>query len=215
MELRDKNGLTEAEFLARYTEKAYPKPSVTADIVVLARCREDVRLLLVRRGGHPYLGCWALPGGFANPNEPLEATAARELAEETGLQGLPLEPVGLFSTPGRDPRGWVLSQAYVSMLSPQRLSEARAGDDAAAAVWFTVRLPQAGCTPDAGADSALQLVGPAGETVSLAYRAARVPGIAGERLVYLPQKAPVGAPRLAFDHDGILLCALQRAGLLP
>ena len=105
-EPRDKNGLTEAEFLASYTPKKYPQPSLTADICVFRRHDGGLQLLLVQRGGHPYLGRWATPGGFCNPDETADACAARELEEETCVSGLKLEPIGLYSTPGRDPRGW-------------------------------------------------------------------------------------------------------------
>ena len=82
-------------------------------------------------------GSWALPGGFANENEPVEVTAARELLEETGVEGLELQLVGIFSAPGRDPRGWVVSAAYLAVADAQQLS-VRAGDDAADALWYTV-----------------------------------------------------------------------------
>lgn len=136
-QLRDKNGLTEAEFLAQYTPKKYPQPSLTADICVFRKTSSgNYQVLLVQRGGHPFLGCWATPGGFCNPNETADACAERELAEETGVTGLKLEPVALFSTPGRDPRGWTISYAFVAL--DDKGSIARAGDDAAKAVWFDV-----------------------------------------------------------------------------
>ena len=114
---RDKNGLTEAEAIIEYRKKDYPKPALTADIVILAKeAACEYRLLLIRRGGHPYLGSWALPGGFAEEGETIEETAARELEEETGISGLPLKLVGIYSKPGRDPRGWTVSAAYVSVL---------------------------------------------------------------------------------------------------
>ena len=96
MERRDKNGLTEKEFLATYRPKDYDRPSVTADIAVFSMSREGLRVLLVRRGGHPYLGYWALPGGFAQKGESVDETAARELEEETGYHAQELIPLGLF-----------------------------------------------------------------------------------------------------------------------
>lgn len=102
--LRDKNGLTEEEFLAQYSPKKYPQPSLTADICVFRKTDAgELQLLLVQRGGHPFLGAWATPGGFCNPGETADVCARRELEEETGVTGLKLEPVALFSTPGRDP----------------------------------------------------------------------------------------------------------------
>jgi len=135
--LRDKNGLTEEEFLAAYSPKDYPRPSLTADNCIF-RVGPDgtLKLLLIRRGGHPFLGCWALPGGFVSPGETALEASRRELLEETGVEGLALEPVGLYSTPGRDPRGWTISQAHIAVDSHG--VTAHAGDDAAAAAWFDV-----------------------------------------------------------------------------
>ena len=113
-ELRDRRGLTEAEAIARYRAKNYPKPALTADIAIFAGTGKRCRLLLIRRGGHPFLGCWALPGGFADEGETIERTAARELEEETGISGLELRLVGVYSAPGRDPRGWTVSAAYAA-----------------------------------------------------------------------------------------------------
>lgn len=142
MELRDKNGLTEQEFLASYNADKYPKPSLTADVAIFAREGEVLRLLLIRRGGHPYLGRLALPGGFANKNEPLEETAARELMEEAGISGVPLALVGVFSKPGRDPRGWVVTAAYCSVIDFGEVT-VQAGDDAADAQWYDVTFDRA------------------------------------------------------------------------
>ena len=136
-ELRDKRGLTEAEAIARYRAKNYPKPALTADVAVFAKCDGKIRLLLIRRGGHPCLGCWALPGGFAEEGETIERTAARELEEETGIRDLSLSLVGIYSAPGRDPRGWTVSAAYAVLLDDGMI-DASAGADAAEARWFDV-----------------------------------------------------------------------------
>lgn len=136
-EKRDARGLTEAEAIARYRSRNYPKPALTADIVVLSRTEAGLRVLLVERGGHPFMGALALPGGFANENEPIEETAARELAEETGVEGLSMKLVGVFSRPGRDPRGWVVSAAFAAVVDADQLT-VQAGDDAADARWYAM-----------------------------------------------------------------------------
>lgn len=136
-ELIDKNGLSESQAIERYREKNYPKPALTADIVVFRKENSGIKLLLIKRGGHPYLGCWALPGGFANQNEPVEETAARELCEETGLEGLPMTMSGFYSAPGRDPRGWVVSAAFAALLE-DGVYNAVADDDAVETCWFDV-----------------------------------------------------------------------------
>ena len=155
-QLLDKKGLTEEEFLRQYDSDKYPKPSVTADIVIF-RERENAapEVLLIRRGGHPFLGRWAFPGGFAERGERIEQTAARELQEETGVTGADMTLVGVYSKPGRDPRGWTVSAAYAAVLSD---AAASAGDDAAEVRWAPLerdaqgvyRLrPDDGLTPDA------------------------------------------------------------------
>ena len=137
MELLDKNGLTEAEYLASYRPGDYPRPSVTADIAVFRERKQGMELLLIRRGGHPFLGKWALPGGFSEPGETVDETGARELREETGLAGLPLTPVGFFSQPGRDKRAWTMSEGFAAIL-PQDGPTPTAGDDARETAWFQV-----------------------------------------------------------------------------
>ena len=138
-ELRDSRGMTEAEAIARYRSRNYPKPALTADICVFARGGEGLKVLLIRRKGHPFIGKLALPGGFANENEPVEQTAARELEEETGVQGLALKLVDVFSKPGRDPRGWVVSAAFSAVADADKL-HVQAGDDAAEADWYEVSM---------------------------------------------------------------------------
>nr|MDD6335636.1 NUDIX hydrolase [bacterium] len=131
----------------------YPRPSVAADIVLLAAdCAQgegSLSVLLVERARQPFAGCLALPGGFAQPGETLADTAARELEEETGLSGLHLTELGTTSTPGRDPRGWVISCAYMAAL-PAGLYAPRAGDDAARAAWFALAITRTLARPDDG-----------------------------------------------------------------
>lgn len=137
-ELRDQNGLTEREFLDAYRKKTYPRPYLTADLVLLSPAAD--RVLLIRRKGHPCLGKWAIPGGFVNPNESAFDAALRELSEETGVSGLTNDAIlelGLFSNPGRDPRGWVVSDAFAAQVDPVSI-KAHAGDDAADARWFSI-----------------------------------------------------------------------------
>ena len=128
----DRSGLTEEEFLRRYDPDKYPKPSVTADIVVFRRRNGAPEVLLIRRGGHPFLGRWAFPGGFAERGERIEQTAARELQEETGVTDVDMTLVGVYSKPGRDPRGWTMSAAYAAVVDT---AEATAMDDAAEVRW--------------------------------------------------------------------------------
>ncbi len=137
MELRDEQGLTEHEFLEAYAKKRYPAPYLTADVVLLSEGRD---VLLIRRKGHPFLGCWALPGGFVEPGESAKAAALRELSEETNVTVPDSDAVfeiGLFSDPGRDPRGWIVTDAFLVCVDRSAVRY-RAGDDAADAAWITI-----------------------------------------------------------------------------
>ena len=138
-EPRDKNGLTEAEFLESYNPGEWKRPSLTADVCIVAQSGDEKKILLIRRGNHPYLGRWALPGGFSEEGERIEETAARELLEETGIS-MPAEAlslVGIYSRPGRDPRGWTVSAAYLAVVDPEKVKPV-AADDADAVGWFTM-----------------------------------------------------------------------------
>lgn len=115
----------------------HPRPALTADVVVLARGPAGPAVLLVRRAHEPFEGCWALPGGFVDEGEVPEAAARRELEEETGLRvEAPLSLVGVYGEPGRDPRGWTVSAAYLAVLDGQAV--VKGGDDAAEAAWIPV-----------------------------------------------------------------------------
>ena len=122
---RDRKGKTLQEFLDAYDPKKYDCPSNTVDIAVFA----GKELLLIRRGGHPNIGRFALPGGFVELREDLETAAARELMEETGVRGLPLVQVKTFGAWDRDPRWRVITTLYAAVL-PEKPA-AKAGDDAA------------------------------------------------------------------------------------
>jgi 8-oxo-dGTP diphosphatase len=110
---------------------------VTADIAVFTLRGETLELLLVKRKHDPFAGAWALPGGFVDEDESLEHAAARELHEETGLVDVPMEQLGAFGDPGRDPRGHTVTAVYLAVV-PRETSPVRAGDDAAEAEWTAV-----------------------------------------------------------------------------
>lgn len=117
----------------------YPRPAVTVDVVLVSR-EDEPRVLLIRRKKDPYAGRWAIPGGFLEMEEPLEAGARRELREETGLEVGPLEQLHTFGAPDRDPRGRTISVVYLGRADPAHTAP-RAGDDAAEVAWHSLRQP--------------------------------------------------------------------------
>lgn len=146
--VRDRDGLTEEEFLKAYRPGDFVRPSMATDMVIFTVTdhrkenyrkipKKELRVLLIKRGGHPYLGCWALPGGFVRPTETTRQTAERELREETGVEKVYLEQLYTFSQPGRDPRTWVMSCSYMALIDSSQ-EKVRAGDDADEAAWFQV-----------------------------------------------------------------------------
>jgi 8-oxo-dGTP diphosphatase len=122
--------------MERYDPSDYPPVAVTVDIVLLTIHDDALAALLIRRGGEPYQGSYALPGGFIQPGEDLAEAAARELAEETGVNDLHLEQLGSYGAPKRDPRMRVVSVAYLG-LTPDPPAIA-GGSDAASAEWAPV-----------------------------------------------------------------------------
>jgi len=120
--------------------------AVAADLVVLTIRDRALHVLLVERGIAPAAGMWALPGGFVLADEDAESAAYRELAEETGVTaGVHLEQVRTYSAPDRDPRGRVVTVAWLA-LAPD-LGEPAAGSDARSARWWPVADVEGGALP--------------------------------------------------------------------
>ena len=111
----------------------YPRPSLTADCVVMTRETEP-QVLLIQRGGEPFKGCWAFPGGFMDMDETAKQCAIRELKEETGLKINGLRQIGAYSKVDRDPRGRTVSVAYLAVID--KAEDVKGLDDAAKAQWF-------------------------------------------------------------------------------
>lgn len=138
----------ELEFLQQYSIENYERPSVAADIVVFRVVEEEeqnrkkkrpkkLQILLIKRANYPFRDCYALPGGFCRPNERVEETAKRVLVEETNVSDVDLRLIGVYSEPGRDPRGWIISNTYMALIDNGEC-EIRTDVDAWEASWFTM-----------------------------------------------------------------------------
>ncbi len=113
-----------------------PSFYLTADTLLIV----GNEVMLVQRKHDPFVGQWALPGGFVDPDEKVPDAARRELQEETGVTGVDLKQFGTYGDPGRDPRGRTVSVVYWQRLPHKPNSVA--GDDAADCRWFPLdKLP--------------------------------------------------------------------------
>lgn len=115
----------------------HARPALTVDIVVFALDEEDLQVMLIQRGVAPFAGEWALPGGFVRVEETLDAAAARELREETGLADIFLEQLYTFGDIRRDPRERVVTVAYYALVNLTGHS-VQASTDARRAAWFSI-----------------------------------------------------------------------------
>ena len=197
---------SEKEFLANYSLKDYERPSVTTDVAAFKIGAEDktsyrknpenkLQLLLIKRGGHPFKGMWALPGGFLQPDETVEDCALRETQEETGVRPVSIMPVGVFSEPERDPRGWIISNAYVSIISDESVRQ-KGMDDAADAQWFGVSFVR-------GGHGNYDLMLNCGDITLRAVLAAERTSFGRTKFRILESSG------LAFDHAAIIAAALS------
>ena len=115
----------------------WPRPMVTVDAAVFTFCDGKAKFLLIKRKYEPFKGHWALPGGFVDMDEELDAAVARELEEEAGLSGIELEQMHTFGGIGRDPRGRQITIVFTG-IAKKGENQVTAGDDAAEAKWFDV-----------------------------------------------------------------------------
>ena len=115
----------------------WPRPMVTVDAVVFAFFDEKTNLLLIKRKNEPFKDKWAFPGGFIEMDEDLQTAAARELQEETCLKNVHLTQLHTFGKPGRDPRGRLITIAFMG-IATEGVADIKPADDAAQAKWFDI-----------------------------------------------------------------------------
>jgi 8-oxo-dGTP diphosphatase len=228
----------ERDFLDSYDPRAFAPIAVTVDVVALTLREGRLHVLAVERGGPPFAGAWALPGGFVHAGrESLDEAAARELAEETGLDAaaldrVHLEQLGSYGRPDRDPRMHVVSIAYLAFAPG--LPDARPGGDAVGAAWLPIEAITPPEQPETAARRPFEQGRRTGTYGGGTGRRpllpdppppgrAELPAHLGEsdRPVASPQPAdrpaadpgsvPPGSRTLAFDHAAILADGLERA----
>lgn len=209
-EPRNEKGQTLAQFLSAYDENKYRRPSVTVDMAVFTLIPRaagwELAVLLIRRKDHPNINTWALPGGFIHMDEELNAAAARELEEETGVCGVPLRPFGSFGAVNRDPRTRIITCGFFAV-APMGSVLPKAGDDAGDAAFFTI-------------DSALEAASASAETYRLTLLGPRL--IAARAKLCYDELGPLpgawakpGEGGLGGDHDLVLFAAVRALNALP
>lgn len=117
----------------------FPRPSVAVDIVVFTIIRNELKVLLIKRGQPPFAGMFSLPGGFVRIDESLESAAFRELEEETSVKDVYLEQLYTFGAPKRDPRGRVISVSYFALVDSAKIKPMLTGNEMIENVgWFAL-----------------------------------------------------------------------------
>lgn len=146
-----KISVEEQNYLAQYDITKFERPSLATDMAIFAIMEEGehenyrklpqkaLKLLLIKRATYPFKDLWALPGGFCRPDEDVYETAKRELYEETHVNAAYLQLAGTFGEIGRDPRGWIISNTFLSLVNGEDCKP-RGGTDAWEAKWFSIDL---------------------------------------------------------------------------
>jgi 8-oxo-dGTP diphosphatase len=223
IKIKNKDGLTEKEFLDNYIPGNYDRPSNAVDMLLFTV--DDIRvegkdpdkalkMLLVKRGDHPYLGCYAIPGGFVHIDEALNTACYRELKEETNIDSVYFEQLKTFGdVVKRDPRMRVITVAYLALVDKTNIKPV-AGDDATYAQWFTVRKDFISSN-NVGIERVdtynLTLISDDGE-VKIGYQVTERFVKKGIISIKVPSYEILGEStgELAFDHIDEVYCAIER-----
>ena len=224
-DIKNIDGLTELEFLSNYNSSKYEKPSVTVDMLsfTLDEIRsedikrlpeKELKILLIKRKDHPFLGTWAIPGGFVNINESVDDAAYRELKEETNIDNIYMEQLYTWGDVNRDPRMRVVSTSYMALVNKQGLKE-KAGDDASDLAWFSIskELSREYKAPngDIIKNYILSLISTE-KHINIIYAITEINSFIGfnKRVTYNFEIKERSNSKLAFDHVEILSYALER-----
>lgn len=222
--------ISEKDFLASYDYTKYDRPSIAADIVIFAvmtnksdmgKLRDEknlrklpprkLKVLLIKRGEHPYKGKYALPGGFVHKDEDVYDAASRELYEETHVKQSYLKLMDVYSKKGRDPRGWIMSNTFMALINGQAC-EIKADTDAGEARWFDLTLEEHVIKDDGENDSYKKLTEYRMKLVSEEGQDVLCPNIVMESVFSeFHEKTSVvkyEGDGLAFDHGIIILRTL-------
>lgn len=135
------NEISEKQFLGGYNIHDFDIPLISVDMTIFSIIDDALNVLLVKRGQHPALGKWALPGGFINlkKDKTLGDTARRKLKEKTGVDTPYLEQVESFGGEKRDPRGWSVTVAYLALINSAEYKLASNDKSSEEIIWIPVQ----------------------------------------------------------------------------
>lgn len=220
--LLDCNGLNEEEFLAAYDISQFDRPSVTVDILLMTISDEEaesyrklpeksLRVLLIKRKDHPFIGQWALPGGFIRIDEDIETAAYRELQEETSIDNAYLEQLYTYGDVHRDPRGRIISTSYMSLVNANEV-KMKAGTDAEDARWFevqyTVAKEEQEVNPNGFTENKYIDITLTNEDIILSATIKLSRFVDGKHVSY--KRTIVSNNQLSFDHGLIIQYGIER-----
>lgn len=141
----------EKDYLSAYDIGEFARPSVASDIVIFSILNDGehenirklpkkaLKVLLIKRAEHPFKDFRALPGGFVRPDEDVTDAARRELFEEANIRDAYLQLTGVYGKKHRDPRGWIVSNAFMALVNAESVTLS-AGTDAREADWFNIEI---------------------------------------------------------------------------
>jgi 8-oxo-dGTP diphosphatase len=190
---------SEAAFLASYDPSRFERPSLAVDVVLLSAFEGALYTLVVHRAEHPHKGRWALPGGFVQMDESLDAAAARVLRARTALAQVFLEQLYTFGDLRRDPRTRVVTVAYYALVDRRRFDAASGKGETEVA---RIEVPWEGET-----GGPVTLLDTKGSAVAMAFDHAEIIGTAVKRVRGKLDYTPVGFQLLP---ESFTLLELQR-----
>ena len=167
--------MNQTEYLESYDPEAYPRPSVTVDLVLMTIVDGQLAVLLQQRPVQPFQGDWALPGGFVGIREGLDDGARRVLDQKAHISDAYVEQLYTFGAPDRDPRTRVITVVYFALLPAERFAASlkRSADLMLAELM----------TPSEGeTDGLVAACGEDGRELSLAFDHADILALAVKRL---------------------------------
>lgn len=218
---KDLNKITEEQFLKEYNINDYERPSITVDTLVFTvtnKINEDIRkldekelkILLIKRKSHPFLGSWAFPGGFVQIDESLDDAVARMIEEEANISNIYFEQLYTYGDVYRDPRTRVLSVAHMALIPSENLKP-QIGKDIEDIKWFSIKRENIASSKENESKWILKLTSEDCK-IEISYEVTEKcikRGVTEQKEIIVNSQS-LTEEKLAFDHYKILVDAMNR-----